>query len=312
MLLSLAWAITPWEAKLETMIKRRLKDPRTYQILSLSSLLIIGWIARAFEITPLQVFVILATSIFIQWIGSLMIATRLDLKSPIVTTLSLSLLLRADALWPLAVAAAIAIGSKFALRVRGKHIFNPANIGIVSAILLTDAAWTTPGQWGVAIWLAALIAGAGMFVTYRAARIDVPFIFLGVFAALVFARALWLGDPFSIPLLRLQNGALVLFAFFMISDPKTTPDTLIGRAVFAGGAALISYLLIFHAFVSDGIFYSLAIMVIIRPLIELFESAPRYEWGRTQPPPLHFSFSWPFISNECNAAVKTNLSGETQ
>ena len=41
--------------------------------------------------------------------------------------------------------------------------------------------------------------------------------------ALVFGRSLWLGEPMSIPLHRLQNGALLLFTFFMISDPRTTP-----------------------------------------------------------------------------------------
>ena len=45
------------------------------------------------------------------------------------------------------------------------------------------------------------------------------------YGLLLIGRALWLGDPLSIPLHQLQNGALLIFAFFMISDPKTTPNT---------------------------------------------------------------------------------------
>ncbi len=261
-----------------------IRDPRLYQIMALSGVLAFGWTARAFEIDPLQFAAVVITCCAVQWLGSFLIASRADFKSALVTSLSLTLLLRADAIWPLVAAAAIAIFSKFSIRLGGKHIFNPANIGIVTMILLTDAAWTTPGQWGTAVWFAMALAGAGLFVTYRAARIDVPLIFLGSFAALMIVRALWLGDPLSIPLLRLQNGALILFSFFMISDPKTTPDGAISRAVFAFGAALIAFILNFNFFNSDGIFYALFIMTILRPLLEWLDPAPHYRWGDPAPP----------------------------
>ncbi|HNS87915.1 MAG TPA: RnfABCDGE type electron transport complex subunit D [Parvularculaceae bacterium] len=253
-------------------------DPRLFQIAALGALLIFGVAARAFEITPAEFFVIGATALTTQWAMSAIFAVKFEAKSALITTLSLTLLLRAEALWPLAAAAFIAIASKFLLRMRGKHVFNPANIGIVAVTLATGAAWTTPGQWGTAVWLAALIAGVGSFVTWRASRLDVPLFFLGVFAMLLFARATWLGDPLSIPMLRLQNGALVLFAFFMISDPKTTPDGLLPRIAFAAGTAMLAYVFIFHFYKSDGVFYALAIACLIRPLIELFDSARPYQW----------------------------------
>lgn len=256
-----------------------LKDPRHYQILTLSTLLGFGWSAGAFEISAAQFIAIIAAACSVQAIGSFLIATRPDYRSALVTSLSLSLLLRADDIWPLALAAALAIGSKFALRLNDKHIFNPANFAIVAMLTFSGAVWTTPGQWGTAVWFAALLAGAGMFVTYRAARFDVPLIFLGVFAALLFARALYLGDPLAIPLLRLQNGALILFAFFMISDPKTTPDGSWARAAFAIGAAALTYVMTFHMFMTDGLFYSLAIMCLIRPALEWLNPSRRYQWG---------------------------------
>ncbi len=264
------------------------KDPRVFQILMLSGLLVFGIAARAFEIDPVHFIAIVATACAAQFLGSVLIASRPDFKSPLITALALTLLLRADAAWPLMAAAAIAIGSKYMLRLGGKHIFNPANIGIVAMILLTDAAWTTPGQWGTAIWFAALVAGAGFFISYRAARFDVPLIFLGAYAALIFGRALWLGDPLAIPMLRLENGALILFAFFMISDPKTTPDGALARAVFAGGTALLAYILTFEFYIADGLFYALAITAIARPILEWLDPAPHYQWGDPVSPPKLF------------------------
>jgi Na+-transporting NADH:ubiquinone oxidoreductase subunit NqrB len=269
-------------------------DARVFQIIALSSLLVFGWSLRAFDIAPLGVIAILSAALGAQALGAFMFKLKFEIKSALITTLSLTLLLRSDDLWPLALAAFIAIFSKFILRIGGKHLFNPANAGIVALLLLSTsiapgAAWTTPGQWGAAVWLAALIAGGGMFVAYRAARLDVPLIFLGVFAALTIGRALWLGDPLAIPLLRLQNGALILYAFFMISDPKTTPDGAIGRAIFASGAALIAFTFTYLWFNTDGTFYALAIMCVLRPLIERFDPAPAFRWGDpVRAPPLPF------------------------
>lgn len=263
-----------------------LRDARYFQSFGQISILTIGIVVLGFQITLIQIAAMLATCLVAQWLGSTLNAVRFDWRGAVITTASLSLLLRSDAVWPLMLAAAIGIGSKFALRLNNKHIFNPANAGIVAMILLSDAAWTAPGEWGSTLWFASIIAAAGSIVTWRANRFDVPLIFLGTFATLLFGRALYLGDPLSIPLLRLMNGELILFAFFMISDPKTTPDGPIWRALFSAAAALIAYILTFHFYITDGLFYSLAIICLVRPLIELFDLAPRYQWSdRARPLP---------------------------
>jgi len=254
------------------------QDPRIFQIIALSCLLAFCLTARSFEIPFTNILAIFVATLATQWLGSLINAIPFDPKSPLITALSLTLLLRADNPWPLALAATIAIGSKFTLRLNGKHLFNPANAGIVFMLLIFDAAWTTPGQWGTAMWFAGLLAGIGFFITYRAARLDVPLVFLTIFALLLFGRAIWLGDPITIPLLRLQNGALILFAFFMISDPMTTPDGRIARALFAASTALAAFIFTFNFHLSDGIFYALALICFIRPLIEFFDPAPAYRW----------------------------------
>ncbi len=265
-------------AKIASFPAQNTKDPRIFQIAALSTLLVFGILGRAFEIPLTHFAVIAGAAILTQWACAKIVQAPFEVRSALITSLSLTLLLRANEAWPLAIAAIIAIGSKFFLRLDGKHIFNPANAGIVALLLLTDWVWTTPGQWGTALWLAAIIAGAGFFVTFRAARLDVPLMFLGAFAGMIILRALWLGDPLEIPLLRLQNGALILFAFFMISDPKTTPDGARARIAFSVTTALLAYVLTYHFFLTDGLFYALALTTAFRPLIDGAPAAGRYVW----------------------------------
>jgi hypothetical protein len=112
----------------------------------------------------------------------------------------------------------------------------------------------------------------------------VPLVYLAVYAALIVGRALYLGDPLAIPALRLSHGTLLLFAFFMISDPKTTPENFGRRALFVGAAAAIAYVLQFHFFISDGIFYAPVLLALGRWATGRAGRGAAYEWGRPPAP----------------------------
>jgi len=176
--------------------------------------------------------------------------------------------------------AVITIVSKFVLRWRGKHVFNPTNFGLVAMMLGTGQVWASPGQWGSAAFFAFLLACCGGLVVYRAARSDVTYAFLVCHLALRFGRALYLGDPLRIPLHQVQNGALVLFAFFMISDPKTTPDTRLGRILFAGLVALGAWYVQFVWYSSNALLWSLAGCSLTVPLLDWLLPGRRYAWPR--------------------------------
>src|SRR5262249_23931105 len=154
-----------------------------------------------------------------------------DPRSALISGLSLCLLLRTNSLLLAVDAAIVAIGSKFVVKVGGKHIFNPTNVAIVALIATTGQAWVPPGQWGDVACFGFVVASLGGLVVTGAARGDGTFAFIAGWMVLLLGRSLWLGEPLSIPLHRLENGALLLFTFFMISDPKTTPDSRIGRIV---------------------------------------------------------------------------------
>ena len=116
-----------------------LRDPRLYQIASLSGLLAYGLAALGFDIGPAQVAVSLGVVLLAQYTcGRLAGVPRFDARSALISGLSLCLLLRTDSLALAAAGAFLAVSSKFVLRIRGKHVFNPTNFGLVVMILLTD------------------------------------------------------------------------------------------------------------------------------------------------------------------------------
>ena len=254
-------------------------DPRWYQIAILSSLLVYGLVELRFDLSLAQVAVTLGSALLIQpaftrWLG----LERFDPKSPLISGLSLCLLLRAS--WPplAATAALVAIGSKFLLRSRGKHLFNPTNLALVVLLLVTDAAWVSPSQWGSKVFFAFLLACAGGLVVYRSTRTDVTLAFLLAYLGVLFGRALWLGDPWAIPLHQAKSGALLLFAFFMISDPKTTPDSRLGRVLFAVAVALGAGFVQFVLYRQNGLLYALAFASPLVPLLDRWLPGERYQW----------------------------------
>jgi len=257
------------------------RDPRLYQIGTLAALLAYGILRLDFEIPLACAMVTVGGALLTQFV-----CTRLwglpafDSRSALISGLSLCLLLRTNSLWLAAAAAAVAISSKFVLRVNGKHLFNPTNAGIVLMILATGRVWVSPGQWGSVAFFAFLMAGLGGLVVNRAARSDVTWAFMAAYLALVFGRSLWLGEPPAIPLHRLENGALLLFTFFMISDPKTTPNSRAGRLVFAIAVATGAWYVQFHLFRTNGLLWALAIGALTVPVIDRLLPGDRYEWSR--------------------------------
>jgi Na+-translocating ferredoxin:NAD+ oxidoreductase RnfD subunit len=179
-------------------------------------------------------------------------------------------------------AAAIAIGSKFLLRWRGKHVFNPANAALVSLMLLFDGAWVSSGQWGSATIGAFALACLGFLVLTRAKRAETTIAFIAVYAGLLLARAIWLGDPLSIPLHQLQNGAFLIFAFFMISDPKTSPNSASGRIIFAALVATIAYTIQFVFYEPNGPILALVMSAPFVPLIDAVSRGQVYRWQQPQ------------------------------
>lgn len=298
------------------------RDPRHFQIAVLSALLGWGLFGLDLEVRPAVAATILGTALALQWAGDRLrgraarrapesgrsgpgaCGWRFEPRSALISALSLTLLLRTTSPAVAALAAALTIGGKRFIRLPtrdgSKHVFNPTNFGIAATLLLTDRAWVSPGQWGSAALAGFAVACAGFMVVRRAERSDVTWAFLAFYGALVFGRALWLGDPMAIPLHQLSSGAFLIFAFFMISDPKTTPDSRTGRVLFALLVTLGAGFVHFHLYRPNGLIWSLAALAPAVPVIDRLLPGRRYRWpggrpwsgvdfrrGPTQGPPPH-------------------------
>jgi enediyne biosynthesis protein E5 len=259
---------------------RFLADARHLQIAALATLLAINFLSIDFGAKPLASALAIAASLATQaacawWFG----LKQLDLRSPLITGLSLSLLLRADVPSLHALAGMIAILSKFVIRHDDKHVFNPAGFAIVALhVLSSDHVWISPGQWGTSVWFASLVAFCAILVLHAARRADIAIFFLLSHAALLLARALWLGDPLAIPLHQLQSGALLIFAFFMISDPRTSPDARLGRFIFAFTVALAAHWLAFAIQMRPALYLALIALSPFTMLIDRILPAQRFSW----------------------------------
>jgi Na+-translocating ferredoxin:NAD+ oxidoreductase RnfD subunit len=164
------------------------------------------------------------------------------------------------------------------------HVFNPANLAALLACSVLPGTWLSPGQWGsdalLALWLLAL----GGIVTGRIARWDVSIAFLGAWALLLAGRLVWLEYAWEVALgvwlQQIANGATLLFAFFMISDPMTTPQYPRARIGYAIGVAVAAFIWQYVFFKPHGLILMLAAASLAVPLINWRWPRRRFEWAR--------------------------------
>lgn len=263
-------------------MKLRHVDPRCYQIVALSALIFFGLWVLEWRFQWLVVASVFFGAYVTQLAGTRWRGDQFDPWSALISILSLCLLLRTHTPWIGLLAGMLAIGSKFVIVYRGKHFFNPTNFALLVCIGVLGEAWITPGQWGNSMQLALVLAGAGLLVITRARRLDVTAVFLGCYALAVSGRGIWLGDAFAIAMHQMQSGALLIFAFFMISDPRSTPDSRIGRTLFAAVAAFAAFYFQFWWFSPNGLVYGLAIAAVLTPVLDRYFPGARYQWTREE------------------------------
>ncbi len=201
------------------------------------------------------------------------------IPSVLISAFGLSLLLKTNDVGVAALAAAVTIASKYILRINGKHVFNPSAFGIVLAILLTGNAWISPGQWGSGAVILFGVMTLGFIVTTRVQKLDVSLAFLGTFTALVFIRQIiYLGWPMDHFVQSISTGSLLIFSFFMITDPKTIPNHTVVRIVWSAAIAATAFYLTFFKFMNGAPIFVLVLAQLLVPLLDKFCKAKKFEW----------------------------------
>jgi Na+-transporting NADH:ubiquinone oxidoreductase subunit NqrB len=146
-----------------------------------------------------------------------------NIASAYISGISVGILVRSPAFWPYAICAAVSIMSKYVLRVRGRHIWNPSNFGI--SVLLFLAPETVAGlsiQWGNYLLPMLVIWILGSVIIARLHRFNITGTYVACFIAFAFLRSYITGSPWQSEVAPLTGPMYQLFIFFMITDPKTT------------------------------------------------------------------------------------------
>ena len=199
--------------------------------------------------------------------------------SVLISAMSLCLLLKTNYWTTSLLAALFTVSSKYLFRIKGKHIFNPSAFGLVATILITGDAWLSPGQWGSNAVMFFGIVTLGTIVVTRVQKLDVSLAFLLTFVGLLYWRQVYvLGWPMDYFIHSVSTGSLLLFAFFMISDPRTTPNHPAARIIWAVLVAAVAfYLAAFKWMYSTPIL----VMVFAAPLVPLFDfilKSKNFQW----------------------------------
>lgn len=200
------------------------------------------------------------------------------LLSAHITGLAVAMLLYANArLWPIAFAAAVAIGSKILLRApvgnSTRHVFNPSNFGITITLLVFPWVGIAPpyhfteNLYGSADWiLPGLIIVSGTFVNTRfTKRLPLIAAWISGFVVQALLRSLVFDTPLAVALVPMTGVAFILYTFYMVTDPATTPSAPRAQIVFGTAvAAAYGLLLMLHAVF--GLFFALTLVCATRGL----------------------------------------------
>lgn len=218
-----------------------IRDPRWGQILVLTVFTLAGQFWLGFPVEPSEVLVSVALTVVLdagltRWLDRRWVAPL----SPVISGLSIGLLIRGGNVWPFVVAAAAAVASKHFLRIRGRHFLNPSCFGIVVALALTHGySWVSPGQWGTAGLLLLGIAGTGVVMGYRVGRLLMVGAYLGAHATAVLLAGGWPAAGVGAVL----PGSVLVFAFFMLTDPRTSPRKWPAALIYGLSLAVLAQLI---------------------------------------------------------------------
>jgi len=258
-------------------------DARDYQILFLSSFLLLGIFTLGWEADVLKYYILISSCLAFQYVATLIFKLNLQsLKSALITSLGLCILVQASHWYLYILIAFVAIGGKFIFRFKGKHFINPANFGIIATILLTHQVWISPGQWGNMAILFFIIGCLGFLITYKVNRMDLSFIFLLSFFLLEYSyQIIYLGWPVDHLLQSFTNGGFLLFTFFMITDPVSTPAHKTIRKYWALGIAVLAFILKEFYYIPSAPFWALFYLAFTTPWISYFFPSEKFLWKKT-------------------------------
>lgn len=266
-------------------------DPRYFQVIFQTFFLLYGIFILHWEPDTGHYIASIGGTLFFQFIlESIRTKKWVRLKdfqrwgfSGLISAMSLCLLLKTNTVWISLLAAFLTVSSKFIFRYKGKHLFNPSAFGIVAVLLLTEGAWLSPGQWGTGTVLLFAVLSLGFIVVTRVQKLDISLAFLISFGGLLFWRqVVYLEWPADFFLHSISTGSLLLFTFFMISDPRTSPNHPVARIIWACIIAFVAFYLSAFQWKYNTPIWVLVVAGPLVPMLDHLFKAKDFEWKNTK------------------------------
>jgi len=231
----------PWWAR------GRQIDPR-YLIAGLITLvLVVGQyryhIVGGYERLAVALLTCVAIEALLSWFDR---GKVVNLQSAYISGISLTLLLKPQggALWPFAIGGVLAITSKYVLRYRESHLWNPTNFAIVALLLVApDRVSVLSHQWGNDLPTNLVIWAFGLVIAARVRVLHITLTYVASFLVLNALRSVALGQPVLAELAPITGPMYQLFVFFMITDPRTVVRGRRNQVVVAFLVALMEALI---------------------------------------------------------------------
>ena len=199
-------------------------DRRFLAPILITCVLLAGQLTFGFLESWSRTFLAIATSLVVELIVVRALYGRWPhLASAYVSGISVGILVRSPAFWPYALCAAISIVSKYVLRVKGRHIWNPTNFGVVMMLVL--AADTVAGlsvQWGNNLLPMVFVWAFGTAILWMVDRLNITLTYVVSFLIFAALRSGITGHSLLSEVAPITGPMYQLFIFFMITDPKTT------------------------------------------------------------------------------------------
>jgi len=227
-------------------------------------------ILESYKKTGLAIIASLATELVL---GRIFTSKWPNIASAYITGISVGILVRSPAFWPYVICSIVSIMSKYALRLKGRHIWNPSNFGIsVLLFLAPETVATLSIQWGNYLLPMIVIWCLGSVIIWRVRRFHITATYVTCFILFAFLRSYITGSPWQSEIAPLTGPMYQLFIFFMVTDPKTTVRSKTWQCIVVALVALVEMILRLEQVVYAP-FYALFLVGPAALLIEMwFES----------------------------------------
>ena len=196
--------------------------------------------------------------------------------SAYISGISAGILVRSPFFWPYFLTSLISITSKYVLRIRGRHLWNPTNFGVSAVVFLAPATVAVLSvQWGNVVAPMAVIWVLGAAIVWRVGRAHISLTYVLSFLLFSLFRAWWTATPWVTNVAPITGPMYQLFTFFMVTDPKTTVKSVKGQCVVVFLVAALETVLRLNEVVYAP-FYALFIVGPIALLIEQWRDGRKH------------------------------------